>query len=64
MIYYAVVYMKDGQIHLKPCQSRVEAEAYLSKLRNSKWKDSIDITKVVKKDANSAWLKSVKGYWI
>lgn len=64
MIYYAVVYMKDGCIHLKPFDSREEAQAELEKLRSSKWANSIDLTKVVKKDANSAWLQSVKGYWI
>lgn len=64
MIYYAVAYMKDGQIHLKPFPSREEAQDCINKLRTSKWKDAIDLTKIVKKDANSAWLRSVNGYWI
>lgn len=62
--YYAVAYMDDGQIHLKPFGSRNEAKDNLTKLRASKWGPKVIFTRVVKKDLDSAWLKSVKGYWI
>lgn len=64
MLYYAVAYMKDGQIHLKPYPTKEEAQEHLDLLKESRWKDKIDLLKIVKKDPDSAWLKSVKGYWI
>ena len=64
MIYYAVAYMKDGQIHLKPFNSKEAAEHNLELLKKSEWGDKVDLTKVVKKDPESPWFKSVRGYWI
>lgn len=64
MIYYAVAYMNDGQIHLKPFGSTREAEDNLAKLKASKWGPKIKLTKVVKKDPDCAWFRSVNGYWI
>lgn len=64
MIYYAVIYMKDGQIHLMPHKSREEAEKTCNEIRQTKWADKIDVTKVVKKDPEKEWFKAVKGYWI
>ena len=64
MIYYAVAYMTDGQIHLKPFESREEADDCINKLKASKWGPMVKLTKIVKKDPDSAWLKSVNGYWI
>lgn len=64
MIYYAVAYMKDGQIHLKPFKTKEEAEHNLELLKASKWGPQIDLTKVVKKDTSKEWFKSVNGYWI
>lgn len=64
MIYYAVIYMKDGNIHLFKCDSREEGENMIQKVRESKWKDEIDVTKVIKKDPDKEWFKSVNGYWI
>lgn len=64
MIYYAVAYMTDGQIHLKPFESVREAEENLTKLKASKWGPQVKHTKVVKKDPDCAWFKSVNGYWI
>lgn len=64
MIYYAVAYMTDGQIHLKPFGSKQDAEANLEKLKASKWGPKVKLTKVVKKDPDSPWFRSVNGYWI
>ena len=65
MIYYAVAYMNDGQIHLKPFGSIKEAEENLAKLKShEKWGSQVKLTKVVKKDPDCAWFKSVNGYWI
>ena len=64
MIYYAVAYMKDGQIHLKPFSTKEGAEHSLKLLRESNWGPQVDLTKVVKKDPASPWFQSVKGYWI
>ncbi len=64
MIYYAVAYMTDGQIHLKPFSSIREAEDNLAKLKASKWGPQVKLTKVVKKDPDCAWFRSVNGYWI
>lgn len=65
MIYYAVAYMNDGQIHLKPFSSVREAEESLKKLKNhEKWGSQVKHTKVVKKDPDCAWFRSVNGYWI
>jgi len=64
MIYYAVAYMKDGQIHLKPFSSKEEAQRNLQLLKESKWGGMIDITKIIKKDPESPWYQSVKGYWL
>ena len=65
MIYYAVLYMKDGQIHLMPHETKEAAEATCAEICVSpKWRDKIDTTKVVKKDPEMKWFKAVKGYWI
>ena len=64
MIYYAVAYMTDGQIHLKPFSSVREAEDNLTSLKQSKWGSQVKLTKVVKKDPDCAWFRSVNGYWI
>lgn len=64
MIYYAVIYMKNGEIHLKPYGSREEAELHCKEIYNTKWADKVDITRVVKKDPEKSWFKQVKGYWI
>ena len=62
--YYLVVYLKDGTIHVKPFDTRQEAEDCLTKLRETKWGPKLDLTRIVKKDTDSAWFKAVKGYWI
>ena len=64
MIYYAVAYMTDGQIHLKPFDSVRDAEHNLELLKSSKWGPKVKLTKVVKKDPDCAWFRSVNGYWI
>ena len=65
MIYYAVAYMTDGQIHLKPFNSKENAEEALAKLKaHVTWGPKVKFTKVVKKDPNSPWFRSVNGYWI
>lgn len=65
MIYYACIYMKNGEIHLKPFQSKEEAEARIDYIRKSeKWGSQVDLTKVIKKDPDKEWWKSVKGYWL
>ena len=64
MIYYAVIYMKTGEIHLKPFDTKEKARECLEKLKDTKWEESIDIKKIVKKDNDSTWFQSVHGYWI
>ena len=64
MIYYAVAYMKNGDIHLRPYNTKEEAQECLSKFKDSEFSDDYDILKIVKKDNDSAWFKSVNGYWI
>lgn len=64
MIYYVCIYMKDGQIHLKPFDSKEDAEECIEKAKNSKWSEQIDLIKIVKRDSNSSWFKSLKGYWL
>lgn len=64
MIYYVCIYMKDGQIHLKPFSSKEDAEECIEKAKSSKWSESIDLIKIVKRDSNSEWFKGLKGYWL
>lgn len=64
MIYYVCIYMKDGQIHLKPFNSKKDAEECIEKAKASKWAESIDLVKIVKRDSESSWFKGLKGYWI
>ena len=64
MIYYAVIYMKDGQIHLMPHKSKEEAQETIDRVKNQKFKDKIDVCRIVKKDSNKDWYRSVNGYWI
>lgn len=64
MIYYAVAYMNDGQIHLKPFDSKQGAEDCIEKLKASPWGPYLKQTKIVKKDPDSPWFRSVNGYWI
>lgn len=63
MIYYSVVYLKDGTIHLQPNPTKEEAEDTNEKIK-AKYGDRVDLVKIVKKDPASPWFKSVKGYWI
>ena len=64
MIYYSVIYMKDGRIHLNPSSSKEEAESVIAKVKESIWKDQIEYTKVIKRDPESPWFKSLEGHWI
>jgi len=64
MIYYAVVYMKNGDIHLRPFETKEAAEACCEKFKDSDYADDIDVLKVIKKDPSKEWFKSVNGYWI
>lgn len=64
MIYYAVVYMKDGQIHLMPHATKEAAEECLKDLMGTKWGPKVDFTRVVKKDPDKDWYRSVNGHWI
>lgn len=65
MIYYAVVYMKNGEIHLKPFDTKEEAQERIENIKNhEKWSKEFDFGKVVKKDPDSPWFRSVNGYWI
>lgn len=65
MIYYAVFYLANGEIHLKPWPTKEEAEQCISDTRKKpKYTNQIIHTKVVKKDPNSPWYQSVNGYWI
>lgn len=64
MIYYVCIYMKDGNIHLKPHSSKEAAEITIEKLKISKWSEQIDLMKIVKRDSESSWFKGLKGYWI
>lgn len=65
MIYYAVIYLKNGEIHLKPWLTKEDAEKCISETcAKPKFKDQIELTRVVKKDPEKEWFKSVHGYWI
>ena len=65
MIYYSVVYHKNGCISLKPFDSKKAADDYNEAvLKDEKWGPRTDKFKVVKKDPDSPWFKSVNGYWI
>ncbi len=65
MIYYAVIYLKNGEIHLKPFDTKEDAEECIKNTATrEKYKDQIDVTKVVKKDTSKDWFRSVNGYWI
>ena len=65
MIYYSVVYHKNGCISIKPLKTKEEAEEYnKAVLADEKWGPRTDKVKVVKKDPDSPWFKSVGGYWI
>lgn len=65
MIYYAVVYMKNGEIHLKPFNTKEEAQERIDAIKNhEKWKSEFLLGKIVKKDPESPWYQSVHGYWI
>lgn len=48
MLYYAVVYLKDGTIHLCPEKSEEKAKEILEKIKE-KYNDRIDKLKIVKK---------------
>lgn len=65
MIYYSVAYHKNGCISLKPFDTKEEAEEYNQVvMKDAKWGPRMDRCKVVKKDPESPWFKSVRGYWI
>ena len=65
MIYYSVIYLKNGEIHCKPYSSYREAEETNQKTKSDeKYGPQVQLTKVVKKDPDCAWFKSVNGYWI
>lgn len=64
MIYYAVLYMTDGQIHLMPHETKEEAEKTIEEAKKEKFGSKIVFSRVVKKDPNKDWYKSVNGYWI
>ena len=65
MIYYAVVYMKNDEIHLKPFSTKEEALERIEAIKNhEKWGPEFELGKVVKKDPESPWFQSVHGYWI
>lgn len=50
MTYYSIVIMKDGQIHMKPFNSRNEAEIMSNKILSSeKYGSLVESTKVVKR---------------
>ena len=57
--------MKNGEIHLKPFDSKEEAQTRIDYIKTSeKWGRDFELGKVVKKDPDSPWFRSVKGYWI
>ena len=65
MIYYAVIYLKNGEIHSKPWSTKADAEQCIEDTsKKPEFANQIDKTKVVKKDPNSPWYQSVNGYWI
>ena len=65
MIYYAVIYLKNGEIHLKPFDTKEDADECIATVADKpRYKDQIDVTKVVKKDPSKEWFKSVNGYWL
>lgn len=64
MRFYATIYFKNGEIHLKCFDSREAAERCIESVRNSKYGEQIDNAKVVRKDPNSPSFLQCKGYWI
>lgn len=64
MVYYAVIYMNDGNIHLFKSDTKEGAEDCIKGLQDSKWKDQIETTKIVKKDTTTALWQNTNGHWI
>lgn len=65
MIYYAVVYTKNGEIYLKPFNSKEEAVSFVYGLKmREKWAAIFDKAKIVKKDTSTDLWKKMNGYWI
>ena len=65
MIYYATIYLKNGEIHLKPFSTREAAEACISKVeKDNTYGSQIDKAKVVRKNEDSPSFHLCKGYWI
>ena len=61
MIYYAVLYMVDGQIHLMPHGTKEEAEKTIEQAKQERFGPKIKHAKVFKKDTTGKWFKE---YWI
>ena len=64
MIYYAVIYMKDGNIHLFRSESKEGAEEAIEKVMEGKWNGEIESTKIITKSTETALWKNTQGHWI
>ena len=51
MRYYSVVYMKNGEIHMRPHASKEDAQATIDGLKATKWWPKVDYCKIHKGDA-------------
>lgn len=50
MVYYAIVYMTNGEIHMKPYPTAEEAKSHCKEILATKWGPKVLRTKVCKKD--------------
>lgn len=62
MKYYALFYLTDGTIHLKPYETKEGAENCIKQLSGSR-KD-IEYCKVIKKDLTKDSYKGINGHWV
>lgn len=65
MIYYTIIYMADGQIHLMPHTTREKAEETEKEIKaHPKWGGQVKATKIITKDPASETFVKRKGLWI
>lgn len=63
MTYYAVAYMSNGEIHLKPFPRQDSADRCLTNLK-TEYGDKVRRTQIIKKDETSETFVKRKGFWI
>lgn len=65
MIYYSLIYMDNGEIHLRPHDTKEAAEETCHEIKkHEKWGSHVSHTKVISKDPSSETYRKREGFWI